>query len=142
MAEDGTREKRLPDHYPDDPDGAARPAETIEIQVPEELLPEGGRAPRIVRLNASNSVHSQVREDLAAAGLLAADYVRHPRYLGNVREMAASRMGEVLAAGNESKYLSAWTKSLTLQPLAEDGSVVGATVRLRIAPPEVIVVAL
>lgn len=124
------------------PDGAARPAETIEFRMPGEA-PKTSRVPRIVRLNASNCVHSLVREDLAAAGLLGADYVRSPRFLGNVREMAASRAGEVLAAGNEARYIETWTKSLTLRPLTpEDGTIEGPVLRLKIAPPEVVAVSL
>ena len=122
------------------PDGAMHPPETIEFRVPPALLEGTRRQPRIARLNAQDCVHSLVRGDLAKSGLLRDEYRRNPRFLGNVREMAASRAGEVLAAENEPAYLAAWKRSLTLQPITPaDGTVTGLF-RLRIAPPEVIAI--
>ena len=126
------------------PEGAIGPPETIELQLPVTAT---GRAPRIARLNASNCVHSLVRNDLAMARprLLAEPFVRNPRFLGYVREMEVedSSAGEFLAAQNEPKYLAAWTDSLTLRPMTpQDGTVDGNVCRLRVATPEVVVVAL
>jgi hypothetical protein len=126
------------------PDGAIGPPETIELQLP---VTGTGRAPRIARLNASNCVHSLVRNDLALARprLLAEAFVRNPRFLGYVREMEVedSSAGEFLAAQNEPKYLAAWTDSLTLRPMTpQEGTVDGNVCRLRVATPEVDVVAL
>jgi hypothetical protein len=57
--------------------------------------------------------------------------------------METSPTGEFLAAQNESKYLEAWTDSLTLRPMTPmDGTIEGSICRLRIATPEVVVVAL
>ncbi len=124
------------------PAGAMGPQETIELQLPMRSV---GRAPRIARLNASNCVHSLVRNDLATAGYLAEPFVRNPRFLGYVREMEAkgSSAGEFLAAQNEPKYIQAWTDSLTLRAMtSNDGAVDGNVCRLQIATPELVVVAL
>ncbi len=100
-------------------------------------------APRIARLNASNCVHSLIRNDLAMAGYLADPFVRNPRFLGYVREMEGSSAGEFLAAQNEPKYIKAWTDSLTLRAMTpNDGAVDGNVCRLQIATPELVVVAL
>jgi hypothetical protein len=122
------------------PDGATGPPQTIELRLPATGT---GRAPRIARLNASNCVHSIVRSDLAMNKLLAEPFIHNPRFLGYVREMENSPAGEVLAAQNESKYIEAWTDSLMLRPMTPtDGAVDGNVCRLRIATPEVVVVAL
>ena len=121
------------------PAGAAGPPETIELQLPAAAT---ARTPRIARLNASNCVHSLVRGDLAMNNLLAEAFVRNPRFLGYVREMETKPAGETLAAQNESKYIAAWTDSLTLRPMTpQDGTVDGNVCRLRVATPEVVVVA-
>jgi hypothetical protein len=102
-----------------------------------------GRTPRIARLNASNCVHSLVRNDLAVNNLLAEAFVRNPRFLGYVREMETLPAGEVLDAQNEPKYIEAWTDSLTMRPMTSmDGTVDGNVCRLRVATPELVVVAL
>ena len=70
-------------------------------------------------------------------------FVRNPQFLGYVREMESCPAGEVLAAQNEAKYLAAWTDSLTLRPMtASDGLIDEQLCRLRVATPEVVVVAL
>lgn len=121
------------------PAGASGPQKTIELQLPVTAT----RAPRIARLNASNCVHSLVRNDLATARFLAEPFVRNPHFLGYVREMESSSAGEVLAANNESRYIEAWTDSLKLRSMtAKDGAVDGNVCRLRIATPEVVVVAI
>lgn len=122
------------------PNESTGPAETIEFRLPSTVM---ANAPRIARLNASNCVHSLVRNDLAAAGYLAEAFVQNPQFLGYVREMESSPDGEILAAENEAKYLAAWTDSLTLRPMtADDGTIDGDVCRLRIATPEVAVVVL
>jgi hypothetical protein len=129
------------------PSEATGPAETIEFRLPSAVM---GSTPRIARLNAKNCVHSLVRNDLAAAGLLAEGFGRNPQFLGYVREMeycpdgvVPCYEGEFLAAENESKYLAAWTDSLTLRPMtADDGMIDGNLCRLRIGTPEIVVVAL
>lgn len=122
------------------PAGAMGPPETIELQLPVSSV---GRAPRIARLNASNCVHSLIRRDLATSSLLAEPFVRNSHFLGYVREMETSPAGEVLAAKNEAKYIEAWTDSLTLRPMTpQEGTVDGNVCRLRVATPEVVVLAL
>jgi hypothetical protein len=122
------------------PNESAGPPEAIEFRLPSPVMASN---PRIARLNAGNCVHSLVRNDLDAAQLLSDAFVRNPQFLGYVREMESSPAGEILAADNESKYLAAWTDSLTLQPMtADDGAIDGDRCRLRIATPEVVVVVL
>lgn len=129
------------------PSEATGPTKTIEFRLPSPPTPN---APRIARLNASNCVHSMVRNDLAGAGYLAEAFVQNPQFLGYVREMefcpdgmVLCYEGENLAAANESKYLAAWTDSLKLRPMtADDGTIDGNVCRLRIATPEVVVVVL
>jgi hypothetical protein len=124
------------------PDGTARPSETVEFQLPPSGFGFKTRTTRIARLNGSNCVHSMARDDLATHGMLAGVFTSHPEFLGTVREMAASREGEVLIAQNESKYLDAWVRSLTLQPFtSQDGAIGESRIRVRIASPEVVVLA-
>jgi len=69
--------------------------------------------------------------------------LRNPHFLGYVREMESSPAGEVLAAQNEPEYIAAWIDSLTLRPMTPaDGMVDGNVCRVRVATPEVVVVAL
>lgn len=124
------------------PDGLRLGAQTVEFQLPAQAVGSARRNVRVARLNGANCVHSLVRNDLAAGGLLRSEFSSSPDFLGNVREMAASREGEALAAQNEPKYLDAWTRSLTLRSMtSEDGTIEGDVCRIRIASPEVVVLA-
>lgn len=125
------------------PDGATRTASTIELQIPANMFGADARGVRIARLNGSNCVHSLVRNDLLARNLLGGAFADSPAFLGNVREMAASREGENFVADNAQPYLNAWTRSLTLRPFSqEDGVIQGRVFGVRVAAPEVVVVVL
>jgi hypothetical protein len=125
-------------------DAAKREPAEVRLRVPKQLLGGEPRRVRHVRLGRDNAVHDRIRRDLAEARLLEETYVRNPHLVGTVRQMAASREGELAAAGRRDEYFAQWRRLLTLAPLeagmggieADSG---GYTVRLRMTAPEMLV---
>ncbi len=130
------------------PDIAEHTPATVGFRLPARLLPSaGGERLRATWLTRETSPYDVIRGDLAAAGLLAADFVQRPDRLGNVKQMAEDRKGAALVAAQLPKYRQMWVDSLTLKPLDPAlGTVIrdasGLTVTVHLAPPAVLVLEL
>ena len=130
------------------PDIAEHARQIVEFRVAGRLLPTGGRGEvRATWLTRQTSSYDEVRRDLAAAGLLAPDFIQRPDRLGNVKQMADDRKGSVVVAAQLPKYRQMWVDSLTLKPLdASVGTVrrdaSGLTISAQLAPPMMLVVEL
>ena len=127
------------------PDITEHTRTTVDFRLPARLLPAGDRLRvRATWLTRETSPYDAIRGDLAAAGLLAADFVQRPDRLGNVKQMAEERKGTALVAAQMPKYRQMWVDSLTLKPLEPDlGAVtrdaVGLKVTVHLVPPAVLV---
>ena len=87
----------------------------LQISLPKEIqdLPEGAVIDQL-HFDDEGSVHNAIRQDLDAAGNLAADYKDHPYTLGIVMDMAIDRYaGWDLVLANMSRYHGIVRDSLT-----------------------------
>jgi hypothetical protein len=130
------------------PDIAEHTRTTVDFRLPARLLPSAsGERVRATWLTRETSPYDAIRRDLAAADLLAGDFVQRPDRLGNVKQMAEDRNGTALVAAQLPKYRQIWVDSLTLKPLDPAlGTVTrdagGLTVTVHLVPPAVLVLEL
>lgn len=126
------------------PDLAWRGDSTVRFRLPVERATDREPTVRVAWLTRDNSPYDVLRSDLAAAGLLAADFATRPDRVGSLREMAADRSATLWAADRLPKYRNLWVESLTLKPVAAAPVTVtcdptGLTLTTRLAPPSVLV---
>lgn len=96
--------------------------ETLEVQIPSQLMDFAGRRVRMTTLDVFNSPQRAMRDDLAAAGLLTENYRLHPDLPPmdqkgliptGVTDLPAAHQ---LLRDNEEKYVELCRASLTLEP--------------------------
>ena len=87
----------------------------VQIQVPATLIdPQARWNVQMVALTDANSVHGQIKADLAQNGLLMPEYQRHP-VLAYVDSMSPPG-GMDFVRQNYAKYEAMMVDSLTLKP--------------------------
>lgn len=121
--------------------------ETVRFTIPRKLLTHATGTVRHVILDRQTAVYDRMRQDLAAADLLAEEFVKNPERLSGVRTMGAGKPAEQLVDRNEAAYERQWVESLTLKPLPTalgriETTATDATIILRLAPPAVCVLVL
>ncbi|MEW6360422.1 MAG: hypothetical protein AB1696_29095 [Planctomycetota bacterium] len=117
-------------------------AAKVTVSVPKTLLAMDAAAKvRHVALTRTNSVHFRLRQDLAAAGLLAEEFQKVPGLLSSVRDMAG-REGWSYVDRNWATYQTIIKDSLTLKPFAGEvrSDATHHHFTFALAPPSVMVI--
>jgi len=125
-------------------DTANHTKESVTFELPAAMGPVDPAFLRAVVLDRGTAMHDIIRNDLAAAGLLAPRFVERPDRGGGVREMGAGREAESFVGHRLPDYHQVWQRSLTLQPVSDHAAVLksanGITqITLQLAPPQLFV---
>ncbi len=117
----------------------------VTVALPKKLPPVTSLTPRVryTALTRAEAVHYRIRQDLAAAGLLGAEFASVPGLLSSVKAMGGRPAWEY-ADSNWSTYEAIVRKSLTLKPF--EGRISSGSgnrrITFRMAPPAVLVLVL